>query len=87
MSGDGRNLDLLMNVALGLTAELGRRTMRLGDLLRLGAGAVIDLDRRADAPIDLYVNGRLIARGEIVAVDERFGVRLTEIVVRKGPRP
>jgi flagellar motor switch protein FliN/FliY len=83
---DRENLDLLMNVSLGLSAELGRRTMRLGELLRLGAGAIVDLDRRADAPIDLYVNGRLIARGEIVAVDERFGVRITEVVARKGQR-
>jgi flagellar motor switch protein FliN/FliY len=83
---DRDNLDLLMNVSLGLSAELGRRTMRLGELLRLGAGAIVDLDRRADAPVDLYVNGRLIARGEIVAVDERFGVRITEVVARKGQR-
>jgi flagellar motor switch protein FliN/FliY len=83
---DRENLDLLMNVSLGLSAELGRRTMRLGELLRLGAGAIVDLDRRADAPIDRYVNGRLIARGEIVAVDERFGVRITEVVARKGQR-
>jgi flagellar motor switch protein FliN/FliY len=83
---DRENLDLLMNVSLGLSAELGRRTMRRGDLLRLGAGAIVERDRRADAPIDLYVNGRLIARGEIVAVDERFGVRITEVVARKGQR-
>ncbi len=86
MKDDRDNLDLLMNVSLGLSAELGRRTMRLGELLRLGAGAIVDLDRRADAPVDLYVNGRLIARGEIVAVDERFGVRITEVVARKGQR-
>jgi flagellar motor switch protein FliN len=83
---DPRNLDLLLNVSLGLSAELGRRSLRLGELLRLGPGAVIELDRRADAPIDLFVNGRLIARGEIVAVDERFGVRITEVVARRAQR-
>ena len=81
---EGRNLDLLMNVSLAVSAELGRRTLRLGELLRLGAGAVLELDRRIDAPVDLLVNGRLIARGEIVAVDERFGVRITEVVARRG---
>jgi flagellar motor switch protein FliN/FliY len=58
----------------------------LGELMRLGPGAVLDLDRRVDAPVDLLVNGRLIARGEIVAVDERFGVRITEVVARRGQR-
>lgn len=86
MIGDGRNLDLLMNVSLGVSAELGRATLRLGDLLKLGAGAVVELDRRAGAPIDLLANGRVIARGEIVAVDDRFGVRITEIVSRKTGR-
>jgi flagellar motor switch protein FliN/FliY len=80
------NEELLLNVSLALSAELGRRTMRLGELLRLGPGSVLDLDRRADAPIDLLVNGRLIARGEIVAVDERYGVRITEVVARRGAR-
>jgi flagellar motor switch protein FliN/FliY len=80
------NEDLLLNVSLSLSAELGRRSLRLGDLLRLGPGAVLDLDRRVDAPVDLLVNGRLIARGEIVAVDERFGVRITEVVARRGQR-
>jgi flagellar motor switch protein FliN/FliY len=65
---------------------LGRCSLRLGDLLKLGSGAVVELDRRAGAPIDLLVNGRLIARGEIVAVDERFGVRITEVVATKGQR-
>ena len=60
--------------------------MRLGELLKLGPGSVLDLDRRADGPVDLLVNGRLIARGEIVAVDERYGVRITEVVARRGAR-
>ena len=75
-----------MNVALGVSAELGRCSLRLGELLKLGSGAVVELDRRAGAPIDLFVNGKLIARGEIVAVDDRYGVRLTEVLTGKGMR-
>jgi flagellar motor switch protein FliN/FliY len=80
------NEDLLLNVSLALSAELGRRNLRLSELLKVGPGSVLELDRRADAPVDLLVNGRLIARGEIVAVDERYGVRITEIVARRGAR-
>jgi flagellar motor switch protein FliN/FliY len=76
------SLELLMNVSLAVSAELGRCKLRLSELLKLGNGAVVELDRRAGGPIDLFVNGRLIARGEIVAVDDRFGVRITEIVAR-----
>jgi flagellar motor switch protein FliN len=83
---DERRLDVLMNVALGVSAELGRCSLRLGELLKLGSGAVVELDRRAGAPIDLFVNGKLIARGEIVAVDDRYGVRLTEVLTAKGTR-
>ena len=83
---DSRNLDLLMNVALGVSAELGRCTMRVSDVLKLGKGSVVELDRLAGGPIDVLVNNRLVARGEVVAVDDRFGVRITEVVARKTPR-
>lgn len=83
---DGRNLDLLLNVALGVRAELGRCTMRVSEVLELGRGAVVELDRLAGDPIDLLVNDRLVARGEVVAVDDRFGVRITEVIARKGAR-
>ena len=83
---DERRLDVLMNVALGVSAELGRCSLRLGELLKLGSGAVVELDRRAGAPIDLFVNGKLIARGKIVAVDDRYGIRLTEVLTGKGTR-
>lgn len=86
MNGDERNLDLLLNVALGVSAELGRCTMRVSDVLKLGKGSLVELDRLAGAPIDVLVNGRLVARGDVVAVDDRFGVRLTEIVARRGSR-
>ena len=83
---DSRNLDLLMNVALGVSAELGRCTMRVSDVLKLGKGSVVELDRLAGGPIDVLVNDRLVARGEVVAVDDRFGVRITEVVARKTVR-
>ncbi len=86
MSAESGNLDLLMNVSLGITAELGRCTMRVSDVLKLGRGSIVELDRLAGAPIDVLVNDRLIARGEVVAVDDRFGVRLTEVIARRAPR-
>jgi flagellar motor switch protein FliN len=86
MNVDGRNLDLLMNLSLGVTVELGRCTMRVGDVLKLGKGSIVELDRPAGAPVDVLVNRRLVARGEVVAVDDRFGVRLTELLARKTPR-
>ncbi len=83
---DGENLDLLLNVSLVVTAELGRCSMRVADILKLGRGSVVELDRLAGAPIDVFVNERLVARGETIAVDDRFGVRVTEVVARKAPR-
>ncbi|MGH7729613.1 MAG: flagellar motor switch protein FliN [Vulcanimicrobiaceae bacterium] len=83
---DERNLDLLMNVSLALSAELGRCKLRVSEVSALGKGSVVALDRVAGDPIDLLVNGRLVARGEVVAVDERFGVRITEVVARKAAR-
>jgi flagellar motor switch protein FliN/FliY len=73
-------MDLLRGVEMDVTAELGRTRMTLNDLLGLTDGAVIELDRSAGAPADLLVNGRLIARGEVVVIDENFGLRITEIV-------
>lgn len=73
-------LDLLADVELAVSAELGRTRMQVRDLLALGPGSVVELDRAAGSPIDVLVNGTLIARGEVVVVDEEFGVRLTEIV-------
>ena len=60
--------------------------MRISDVLKLGKGAIVALDRAAGAPIDLYVNQRLVARGEVVAVDDRYGVRVTEVMSRRLPR-
>jgi flagellar motor switch protein FliN/FliY len=77
---EAKNLDLLMNVSLAVSVELGRCTMSVRDVLQLGTSSIVTLDRAAGGPIDVLVNQKLVARGEIVAVDERFGVRITELV-------
>jgi flagellar motor switch protein FliN/FliY len=79
-------LDLLHDVEMEVTAELGRTRMSVRELLALAPGAVVELDRAAGAPTDLLVNGRLIARGEVVVVDENFGIRITEIVSQSTER-
>ncbi|QGG96989.1 flagellar motor switch protein FliN [Actinomarinicola tropica] len=76
----GRGLDLLGGVQMSVVAELGRTRMTVAELLSLAPGSVVELDRAAGSPIDLLVNGTLIARGEVVVVDEEFGLRVTEIV-------
>jgi flagellar motor switch protein FliN len=77
---DANNLDLLMNVPLTVTAELGSCKMLVRDILKLGTGSVVELNRLAGGPVDLLVNDRLVARGEVVAIDENFGVRVTELI-------
>ena len=79
---DTQNLDLLMNVKLQVTAELGKCKMMVQDILKLGTGSIVELDRLAGGPVDLLVNSKLVARGEVVAIDENFGVRITEVVGR-----
>ncbi len=74
------NLRVLENVEVQMTVEVGNTEIKIRDLLRLNEGAVIELDRLAGDPLDILVNGTMIARGEIVMVGERFGVRFTEIV-------
>jgi flagellar motor switch protein FliN/FliY len=79
MAGRG-GLDMLHDVEMEVSAELGRTRMSVRELLSLSPGAIVELDRAAGSPADLLVNGRLIARGEVVVVDENFGIRITEIV-------
>jgi flagellar motor switch protein FliN/FliY len=81
-SGGGQrgSLDLLRHVAMEVTVEIGRTRMTVQELLSLHPGEVVELDRAASAPADLLVNGTLIARGEVVVVDEDFGLRISEIV-------
>lgn len=73
-------IDLLMDVPLELTVELGRTSMKIKDVLELGIGSLIELDKLAGELVDILVNGKLIAKGEVVVVDENFGVRIVEIV-------
>jgi flagellar motor switch protein FliN/FliY len=77
-----RNFDLLLDIPLEVTVELGRTRLTLRELLALGAGSVIELGKLAGEPLDVLVNGRLVARGECVMVNDKFGVRLTDIVSR-----
>jgi flagellar motor switch protein FliN/FliY len=72
----------LAGVAMAVTAELGRTQLSVSELLNLRPGSVVELDRAAGSPVDVLVNGTLIARGEVVVVDEEFGVRLTEVLSR-----
>lgn len=76
----GHGQRMLAAMPVRLSVEVGAARMRLRDILALAPGSVVELDRAADAPVDVKVNGTLIARGEIVATDGQFGIRLTEIV-------
>lgn len=80
--GSMRDLRLLAEVQVELAVELGRVKLPLRELLALGPGAVLELDRAADAPVDVLVNGCLVARGEVVVIDGDFGVRVTAVVER-----
>jgi len=74
------NLDFILDIPLTVNVELGRSRMLIGELLQLGQGSVIELTKTAGEPMDIFVNNRLMARGEVVVVNEKFGVRLTDIV-------
>ncbi len=74
------NIDLLLDVPLEITVELGRTTMLVKDILELGTGSVIELDKLAGEPVEIMVNNKLIAKGEVVIIDENFGVRITKII-------
>ncbi len=74
-----RDIDFLYDVPLQISVEVGRSKILLKDLLQMGEGFVVELDKLSGEPLDLYVNSRLIARGEAVKVGEKFGIRLTEI--------
>jgi flagellar motor switch protein FliN/FliY len=79
-AGQEMNLNLILDVAVTLALEVGRARMSVRDLLQLTPGAVVELDRLAGEPLDVLVNGVRVARGEVVVVNEKFGIRLTEVV-------
>ena len=75
-----KNLDFILDIPLTISVELGRTKMVINDMLQLGQGSVIELAKLAGEPLDIYVNGKLMARGEVVLVNDKFGVRLTDIL-------
>jgi flagellar motor switch protein FliN/FliY len=74
------DIDFILDIPLTLTVELGKSRMLISDLLQLGQGSIVELSKIAGEPMEVYVNQRLIARGEVVVVNEKFGVRLTDII-------
>ncbi|MDR1509950.1 MAG: flagellar motor switch protein FliN [Synergistaceae bacterium] len=81
-TGSVGNLDLIVDIPVRITVELGRTRKTIGEVLALGPGSVVELNKMAGEPVDVLVNGKLIARGEVVVIDESFGVRVTDIVSR-----
>ncbi len=75
-----RDMDFLLDIPLEVTVELGRTRMLIKDLLQLGQGSVVELEKVAGEPMEILVNDKLVARGEVVVVNEKFGVRLTDII-------
>ena len=75
-----QNLDFILDIPLKVSVELGRTKVVIKDLLQLGQGSVLELDKLAGEPLEVLVNGKLVARGEVVVVNEKFGIRLTDII-------
>ena len=73
------NLDIILDVPVKLTVELGSCQLPMREVLQLAVGSVVQLDKLADAPVELFVNQKLVARGEVVVVDDRFGIKITEL--------
>ncbi len=76
------SLEFLLDVPIKLTVELGSSQISMRDLLQLNVGSVVQLDKSANASVDLYVNQKLVARGEVVVVEENFGIKITEIMAK-----
>jgi len=74
------DIDFILDIPLTVTVELGRSRMLIGELLQLGQGSIVELAKFAGEPMDVFINQRLIAKGEVVVVNEKFGIRLTDIV-------
>ena len=79
-AGPAKDLEAIYDIPVQISAVLGRANMQVSQLLKLGRGAVVELDRKVGEAIDIYVNNRLVARGEVVVVDDRLGVTMTEII-------
>ncbi len=76
----GTDIDMIMDIPVQLSVELGRTRLTIKNILQLGQGSVVELDGLAGEPLDIYVNGYLIAQGEVVVVDDKYGIRVTDIV-------
>lgn len=72
--------EVIMDIPVGLSVELGRTQMQVRDVMGLNPGTVIELEKKSDEPVDLYVNGRLVARGEVVIVNDSLGIKITEVI-------
>src|SRR5690606_3687990 len=81
-AGDARDLDMIMDIPVRLSVELGRTRITIKQLLELTQGSVVELDGLAGEPMDILINGYLIAQGEVVVVDDKYGIRITEIITR-----
>lgn len=77
---DTHDLEFILDIPLELSVELGRSKMLVNDLLQLGQGSIVELNKLAGEPLEIYINRKLVARGEVVVVNEKFGVRLTDII-------
>ena len=78
--GTAKDLDAVYDIPVQVSAVLGKTSMQVSQLLKLGRGAVVELDRKVGEAVDIYVNNRLVARGEVVVVEDRLGVTMTEII-------
>ena len=78
--GEGRDIDMILDIPVQLTVELGRTKLPIKNLLQLAQGSVVELDGLAGEPMNVFVNGCLIAQGEVVVVNDRFGIRLTDVI-------
>ncbi len=78
--GSRRELDFILDIPLDVSAELGRTRLLINELLQLGQGSVVELNKLAGEPLEVYVNGKMVARGEAVVINEKFGIRLTDII-------
>ncbi|MBW1675914.1 MAG: flagellar motor switch protein FliN [Deltaproteobacteria bacterium] len=77
---EGYDFDFILDIPLDVSVELGKVKMLVNDLLQLGQGSIIELEKSTAEPLEIYVNNKLIARGEVVVVDDRFGIRVTNII-------
>ena len=77
---DKYDLDLILDIPLDVSVELGKVKMLVNDMIQMGPGSIIELEKAVGDPLEIYVNGKLVARGEVVVVDEKFGIRVTDVI-------